>query len=58
MRLFLVTGLASNSLGAQSISGLDADAAKAALAAQGCREKGRERERGSREGRGLRQSSR
>ena len=37
VRLFLVTGL-----GSAVDSGLDADSAKAALAAQGCREKGRE----------------
>lgn len=58
VRLFLVTGLPSNCLESAVDSGLDADAAKAALAAQGCREKEREGAGGSREGSGLRQSGR
>lgn len=40
--MFLATGLPSNCLESAVDSGLDADAAKAALAAQGCREKERE----------------
>lgn len=56
MRSRLVTGLASNCLGAQSIQGSMRMLLKPPLPPRDAEKKG-ERERGSREGRGLRQSS-